>query len=253
MQSSPEVKTYFEKVDLRKLLENLKAPNIDEVLREIKHFTEREAKKRDQIVLNYFGEEGVRRITKSIVDFLLSPPKLRTNAKILDVGAGSGFFTVKVVKKIRCYLPKASFYAMDITPAMLLALTQKATEITPFLGIAENIAESITHAKKYLKIPSKFDAVFSTLTLHHCQNPETFFRSLKEVLKDCGKAVVIDLCEHSFEEFREEMGDLHLGFNPLLIREKAKIFFSNVRVERMPGIRCECSGRSAELFVAYLT
>jgi len=89
--------------------------------------------------------------------------------------------------------------------------------------------------------------------LHHCSDIERFFRSVRDVMKGHGKAVIIDLCKHSFTEFREEMGDIHLGFDPLLIGENAKKFFPNVYVKRMPGIRCECSGRSAELFIAYLT
>jgi len=33
-------------------------------------------------------------------------------------------------------------------------------------------------------------------------------------LKKNGKAMVVDLCEHGFEEFKTEMGDVHLGFKP---------------------------------------
>ncbi|MCW3992453.1 MAG: hypothetical protein NWE79_07070 [Candidatus Bathyarchaeota archaeon] len=49
------------------------------------------------------------------------------------------------------------------------------------------------------------------------------------------------------------MGDIHLGFEPSLIEKDAKEFFSNVQIRRMSGIRCESSGRTAELFIAYLT
>jgi len=245
--------SYVKSINLRKFLEDLEASNVDMILREVEHFSEREAGKRDQIVLDYFGEDGVKRISESIVKYLLSSPKLKANTKILDVGSGSGFFTVKVVDKIHDHIPQASFYAMDITPVMLSVLTRKTSEITPFLGIAENIAGSIEYARSYLGVPSKFDAIFSTLTLHHCSDVKRVFRSIRDVLKDYGKAIVIDLCEHPFKEFREEMGDSHLGFNPSLIEEDAKTFFPNVYVRRMPGVRCECSGRSAELFAAYLT
>jgi len=72
-------------------------------------------------------------------------------------------------------------------------------------------------------------------------------------MEDHGKAILVDLYEHPFKEFREKMGDVHLGFNPSCIEEDAKRFFPNVYVRKMPGICCECSGRSAELFIAYLT
>ena len=71
-------------------------------------------------------------------------------------------------------------------------------------------------------------------------------------MKADGKVVIIDLCKHSFEEFREEMGDLHLGFEPELIKEKAEKHFSKVQVRKISGIYCTNSGRSAELFVAVM-
>lgn len=177
---------------------------------------------------------------------------LQQNAKVLDVGAGSGFFTAKIVDKIRAKLPGVSFYAMDMTPAMLLSLEKKNAEITPFIGIAENIEGSIKEAREWFNIPSEFDAIFSTLMLHHSIDPERVFKSLKKVLQKDGKAIVADLCEHSFEEFRTEMGDIHLGFDPKKVYEMAHRYFTEVSVDKIPGTSCECSGRAAEIFVAYM-
>lgn len=249
----PTFKEYLKAIELQKLLEDLGVPNVEKLIEEVKHFTEREAEKRDKIVLSYFGEEGVERVVESIVRCLLSPPKLRENAKVLDVGAGSGFFTMAVVDKLRQHLPEASFYAMDVTPTMLRVLARKTSQITPFLGVAENIRGSLEHARSYLKVPEKFDAIFSTLMLHHCLDMERVFQSVKEAVDVHGKAVFVDLCKHSFKEFREDMGDVHLGFEPELIKKLAEKHFSKVQVEKMPGICCESSGRSAELFIAFMT
>lgn len=244
---------YIKSIDLQRFLEELGASNVETIVEGVKHFTEREGERRDQIVLNYSGEEGVRHITESIVDRLLSPPKLVEKAKILDVGAGSGLFTVRVLDEMHRHMPRVSFYAMDATPTMLRVLRRKTGKIMPFLGIAENIVGSLEYARRYLEVPRRFNAVFSTLTLHHCLNVEKVFESIRAVLEDYGKAILIDLCEHPFEEFREEMGNIHLGFNPSSIEEYARKFFPNVYVQRIPGICCESSGRSAELFTAYLT
>lgn len=253
MRSLFAFENYLKNVDLRKLLEELGVSSIEVVMEGIRYFTEKEAESRDQIVLNYFGKDGVQRIVEAIVSCLLSPPKLRSNANILDVGAGSGFFTIKVADKLHKHLPRTSFYAMDTTPAMLRVLARKAISITPFLGVAENITGSIRCARKYLDIPEKFDAIFSTLMLHHCLNIEKVFESIKKALNSGGKAVVIDLCEHPFKEFREEMGDIHLGFDLTLIKKTAEKFFQKVHVGKISGICCECSDRSAELFVTYVT
>jgi ubiquinone/menaquinone biosynthesis C-methylase UbiE len=239
-------------VDIAALLEQLEVSNAETQLEAIEHFTQKEAEKRDKILLGYFGEAGINRIVESICNRLLAPPKLKNNAQILDVGAGSGLFTTRVARKLHKTLPKASFYAMDITPAMLKMLAKKTSNIVPFLGVAENIAQSVNLARKHMSIPTKFDAIYSTLMLHHCSNVETVFQSMRNVLKTSGKAVVIDLKEHSFTEFREEMGDVHLGFKPEQIEKSAKKFFTKVSIEKLPGICCCSSGRSAELFVAYM-
>jgi SAM-dependent methyltransferase len=240
---------YLKNIKLRELLEELKVPRIETYMKEVKHFTEKEAERRDKIVLSYFGETGIELISDSIVHCLLSPPRLRKKAKVLDVGAGSGFFTTKVVDRVRRHLPEAAFYAMDLTPAMLWRLARKAPEITLFLGVAEDVRGSVEQAKRYLNIPERFDAIFSTLMLHHCLDVAKVFESLRKALEVDGKAVVVDLCKHCFEEFREEMGDIHLGFEPKLLEEMAEKHFSKVQVKKIPGICCTNSDRSAELFV----
>ncbi len=244
---------YLKGVEISKLLKELGVPRIETLMKEVKHFTEKEAERRDKIVLSYFGEDGIRRIVDSIVHGFFSPPKLKGDAKILDVGAGSGFFTIKVASKLRRHLPEAAFYAMDLTPAMLLMLARKTREITPFVGVAENIRGSVEHARRHLNIPDKFNAIFSVLMLHHCLNVGMVFKSYRKVIKTNGKAVIVDLCEHSFEEFREEMGDIHLGFKLETIKKEAEKQFSKVEIKKIPGIQCDSSGRSAELFIASMT
>jgi len=251
--STSNFEHYLENVDMQKLLEQLAVPNAQLILQEIKHFTEKEAEKRDKILLSYFGEDSINQIVDSICNCLLSTPKLREDAKILDVGAGSGLFTVRVATKLRKQLSKATFYAMDATPIMLKMLTKKTSEIQPFLGIAENITKSTELARKHLTVPEKFDAIFSTLMLHHCTSVEKVFQSMHKALKPHGKVVVVDLCKHPFEEFRKEMGDIHLGFEPKQIEKVAKKLFIEASVEKLPGICCSSSRRCAELFVAYMT
>jgi len=251
--STSNFERYLENIDMQKLLEQLAVPNAQLILEEIKHFTEKEAQKRDKILLSYFGEDSINLIVDSICNRLLSKPKLREDAQILDVGAGSGLFTIRVAKKLRSKLPKATFYAMDATPIMLKMLRRKTSEIQPFLGIAENITKSTELARKHLRVPMKFDAMFSTLMLHHCISVEKVFQSMHEALKTHGKVVVIDLCKHPFKEFRKEMGDVHLGFDPEKIENVAKKLFTKAWVDKLPGICCSSSGRCAELFIAHMT
>jgi len=66
---------------------------------------------------------------------------------------------------------------------------------------------------KIFRPPEKFDVIFFILTLHHCLSIELVFESIKNALKKDGRATVVDLCEHPFREFKEEMGDIHLDFD----------------------------------------
>jgi len=247
---SSDFEKYAANLQFEKLFHKLGAPNPGILADTVRHFTTEEAEKRDAIVTGYFGKSGIDRIVEVVTDCLFEKPELPASAKILDIGAGTGFFTTRIAKRVEAENPEASFYAMDLTPAMLLPLVRENTNVTAFVGIAENIRDSIKYAAEYFEIPSKFDAMFSTLMLHHSTQPERLFGSIKGSLKKIGKAIVVDLCEHGFEEFRTEMGDIHLGFKPEMVCEMARKHFAKVRVEKMPGISCECSGRAAEIFVA---
>ncbi len=247
---SSDFEEHLANTQLESLFRDLGAVDPATLARMVTHFTLGEGEKRDQIVLKYFGKEGVRRIAEFIAHLLLEAPELPGNPRMLDVGAGSGLFTVEVARSVRSKHGKARVYAMDLTPAMLRLLAKKNAGITPFIGIAENITGSIRRVRDCLQVPTKFDAVFSTLMLHHSTEPERVFQSIQKVLKTDGKAVIVDLVEHDFKEFKTEMGDLHLGFRLADIRDMAEKHFAYVRVEKVTGICCESSGRSAQIFAA---
>jgi len=245
-------KNYVQNLQLEQLFRKLNALNPALLAKEVKYFTTTEAEERDKIVLGYLGENGINQIINTIHEFLFAPPRLQANANVLDIGAGTGFFTVRLYDRVRRRFPKVNFYAMDATPAMLMSLEKKRVGITLFVGLAENIEGSVKEARRYFDIPFRFDAVFSTLMLHHSIKPEKVFQSIKEVLKSKGKAIIVDLCKHNFEEFKKEMGDIHLGFDLESINEMATKHFSRIKIEKIGGIRCECSGRSTEIFAAFL-
>lgn len=247
---SIDFEDYLKHVHFEKLLTMLGVADSEVLAKTVMHFTAKEGERRDKIVQGYFGRCGIELIVDAITESLTTRPKPAVSAEVLDVGAGSGFFTMKVAEKLRFSLPGTKFFAMDLTPAMLSSLAKKKAAITPFIGVAENIEGSIEQARKYLKIPERFDAVFSTLMLHHSAQPESVFESISRVLRKGGKTVVVDLCQHGFKEFKTEMGDVHLGFKLRDIRKMARKYFSKVEVKKLPGICCKSSGRSAEIFVA---
>jgi len=96
--------------------------SVNELMEQIKYF-ETEAPKRDDIVRDYFREECIETIVNDIVEEILRLN--RENIKLLDVAAGSGFFTERIKKKLKGRGVKVDVYALDITPSMLRRLNEK--------------------------------------------------------------------------------------------------------------------------------
>jgi hypothetical protein len=61
---------YVKNVDLEQLFEKLGATNPNTLTKTVKHFTVKEDNKRDKIVLDYFGEDSVKRIVEAITESL---------------------------------------------------------------------------------------------------------------------------------------------------------------------------------------
>jgi len=62
-------KNYIQNVQLNKLFRKLNAPNPELLAEEVKHFTTEEAEKRDKILLDYLGENGINQIVNIILNF----------------------------------------------------------------------------------------------------------------------------------------------------------------------------------------
>lgn len=240
-------------IDMKDFLRGLNVSNPKTLEEATAYFTEKEALDRYEILRGYFGEKGINTIIETTSGEL---ENLQEGSNILDIGAGTGFFTTAIKKKLDKDL---NFYAMDLTPAMLLAGLEDMEKhgIIPFLGAAEQIKESIKLSNSYYErlrvtIPSVYQGIISILTLHHCEDIDRVFKSIHSVMGRRTNCIVIDLCEHPFTEFKQKMRDVHLGFNPDWIRKKAAKVFEEVQVERLPGIECKESGRAAELFVGLM-
>lgn len=207
----------------------------EELVEQIEYF-ETEAPERDDIVRDYLRDECIETIVGDIVEEIL---KLnRENIKLLDVAAGSGFFTERIKRKLEEKGVKVEVYGFDITPSMLKRLMEKG--ITPIWGVAEKIRESIEIANEHygINVPKEFDVVLSTLAFHHFLKPEEVLRSMKSVLKEGGKVIIVDVLKHQHEEFKETLKDTHLGFSLEEIKEMGARVFKNVEAGYME-IYCE--------------
>lgn len=243
---------YLARTDPAALFARLRAADPASLQANIRHFTEHEGHERDRIVLGYLGDSGVRDVARAVAEALLPAGAMNPQPAILDVGAGSGFFTGRAAEALRARGLRPRMFAMDATPAMLRALGNKPFPAVPFLGLMEDLEGSVREAAKVQPVPALFDGAMSTLALHHCPDPEGFFRGAARVLGFGAPMVVVDLVAHDHREFREVMDDIHLGFEPKQLEAMALEHFSEAKAEVLPDACCTGEGEPIRLFALTL-
>lgn len=97
--------------------------------------------------------------------------------KVLDAGAGTGRLSMKLAKE------GAQVTALDISPDMLAQLKRK----NPTIEIVEGDVEAMPFKDE------SFDMVFSSLTLVHLKKIESFLDECYRVLRDGGRAVIVNI------------------------------------------------------------
>lgn len=246
------VEQYLERTDPAALFARLRTADAAALARSVAHFTEKEAEQRDRIVLGYLGSEGVEGVTQALAEGLLPAGAMNPAPAILDVGAGSGFFTRRAAEALRARGLRPRMFALDATPAMLRALGRKPFPVVPFLGLLEDLEGSVREAAKVQPLPGIFDGAMSTLALHHCPDIGAFFRGAARVLGFGAPMVVVDMVAHDRADFRQTMGDVHLGFEPQRLAALALEHFAEAEARVLPGVCCTGGGGTIQLFALTL-
>jgi 2-polyprenyl-3-methyl-5-hydroxy-6-metoxy-1,4-benzoquinol methylase len=109
---------------------------------------------------------------------------LKPGMMVADVGAGTGYMSIKMARKIA---PNGKVYANDIQPEMLKLLQKnaqqtKVTNIEPVLGTVAG-----TNLPK-----GQMDLVLLVDVYHEFSEPEKMLRDLRETLKPDGRLVLIE-------------------------------------------------------------
>ena len=110
--------------------------------------------------------------------------KIVKGSTVAEVGAGSGYMTVKLAKKVG---PGGKVYANDIQPGMLELLNKrlaksKITNVTPVLGTQDNPQLPI----------EALDLVLMVDTYHELSQPQIMLRQIKASLKPGGRLVLVE-------------------------------------------------------------
>ncbi len=84
---------------------------------------------------------------------------------------------------------------------------------------------------------SSVDATMCVLVLHHIADPGEAIREMARVIKPGGTALVLDMLEHTHEDYRHTMGHTHLGFDPNRLGQAfLDAGFRSFRSTQLPGL-----------------
>ena len=115
-------------------------------------------------------------------DQVLEALQLTKNATVADIGAGTGYFTVRIAKAV----PQGKVLAADVEKDMVDYLSER----TKKEGLANVIAVQAT--PESANLPEPADVILVVDTYHHIGNRVDYFKKLQGSLKPNGKLVIVD-------------------------------------------------------------
>lgn len=113
---------------------------------------------------------------------VLTKLALPQDAAVADIGAGTGYFTVRLARQVS----SGTVIAADIEPDMVRYLGERATKES-----LSNIT-AVQSATDDPALPSPVDLIFICDTLHHMANRTEYFRRAAASLRPGGRVAIVD-------------------------------------------------------------
>ena len=139
---------------------------------------------------NVMGWQGAEWLERSERDAEEEPDKALdalgtlTGMTVADVGAGSGYFTVRLAARVGA---KGRVYANDLQPEMLKMLAARlARENVRNVTLVQGAVDDPKLA------PSSLDLVLMVDVYHEFSEPQTMLRRLRDALKPGGRLVLLE-------------------------------------------------------------
>lgn len=108
--------------------------------------------------------------------------KLKPDAVVADIGAGTGYFATRLANMLK----DGRVYAVDIEPDMVKHLAERAQRE----GRANMIA--VAGAADSPRLPAKVDLALFVDVYHHVEARERYFRNLRKSLNPGARVAIID-------------------------------------------------------------
>jgi SAM-dependent methyltransferase len=115
-------------------------------------------------------------------DEILDALQLQPTARVADIGAGTGYFSVRIAKRV----PDGRVFAVDIEPDMVRYLGERAHH--EHLHILQPVLASANSPN----VPEAVDVVLIVDTYHHIDDRVAYFSRLKSSLQPGGRLAIVD-------------------------------------------------------------
>jgi excisionase family DNA binding protein len=182
---------------------------------ETKEFFNEVAEKWEELRKDYYDE--------SILNKLLDLNLLEQPMTVLDLGAGDGFLSMSIAKKVN------KVVAIDVSKGMLQELEKKASQ----QGL-KNIETLVTVGMEIPLEDSSMDLVCASMVLHHMEEPEFAVKEIFRIAKPGAVIFIADFIEHKDQVLLEKMHDLWAGFKTNELMEWVKQSgFKNIHLEKL--------------------
>lgn len=143
---------------------------------------------------------------------------------VLDFGVGTGLLGFEIASRVK------KVYGIDTSPKMLEQVREKNSSELSIEPVLQDIIET--------PIKQEFDALISSMTLHHIEDLEKFFFTIHKNIKDGGFIAIADLEVEDGTFHSDNTGVFHFGFEEKKLIEVAqKCGFRNVMFENINTIK----------------
>ena len=148
----------------------------------------------------YDNEQSRTQNVSAIAQTILNEVSFSKEMSIMDFGSGTGL----LLSEIAPYVGEIT--AVDISSSMISVLKSKKEDIKCTLEIVQMDLTKET-------LDKKFDAIISSMTIHHIEDTLALFKKFHSLLKVNGTIAIADLDTEDGSFHTEDTGVFHCGFD----------------------------------------
>jgi len=150
--------------------------------------------------------------------------KLTKEMEIIDFGVGTGLLGFEIARDVK------HVFGVDTSKGMLEKLQEKNSQDLHITPIHQDIIKN--------PLTQTVDGLISSMTLHHIEDLEKFFKTIYKMLKKDGFIAIADLQSEDGTFHSDNTGVHHFGFDAKTLQSLVKKNgFNDIQIEKIHTIQ----------------